>query len=122
VFGSVETQLQCLKFSSSKMKESKARDQFWYFWLKSSLGKLGCRHIDDGVEGQRWVRGCPVRGLALPRADRTGEKGWAFPHQPHYRSALTCSKTKEKKRSGAVRQHWKGNSNSLTLGQPHSSC
>lgn len=46
--GGVEIQLQSLKFSSSKMKESKTRDCFWYFWLKSSLQKLGCRHIDDG--------------------------------------------------------------------------
>lgn len=41
--GSVETQLQCLKFGSSKMTESKTQD----------CSGLGCRHVDDGVGGQR---------------------------------------------------------------------
>lgn len=98
MFGGVEIQLQSLKFSSSKMKESKTRDCFWYFWLKSSLQKLGCRHIDDGVEGQRRARCSPVRGLALSRADQIGEQDRAFTPQPPYRSALTSSKKKKEKK------------------------
>lgn len=106
LFGSIETQQQCLKFSPSKMKEWKTQDYCWCFWLKGLVEKLGCGHIDGG-----WKDSTGLDALQS-RADQMGKKGWAFPTNLSIDLLWPAAK---RERRWAVRQHWKGNSNSVTL-------
>lgn len=94
-----------LKFSCSisssvpqKWRNLKLRTVFCIFLLTSLLGKLRYRHTGDGVEGHCQVRRSPIRGLALSRTDQMREQGWAFPHQPHYRSDLNLQKKEKGKK------------------------